>query len=323
MIEKTRMKREAMALLAFSDVDDTLIDHDYVFVLQSTLTQKIIISLYKMLELQNRYLYKMLELQNDICTRCWNCKTDICTRCWNCKTDICTRCWNCKTDIRLGETTFVFDRSGIEEVYNEREHMLQEASELMKETCSTTPAKKKKVENKAKDMIEKTRNEREAMALLAFSDVFVLQSTLTQKIIISLYKMLELQNRYLYQMLELQNRYLYKIPPYQKDDKSKTLRKNGLDYLREKAEISREIRSAELKLEEQKMDNEKEKIANDKARLALESKRLEAEIQEKKHRIELEQKKSEQDVAERKNLSDLIKTQQKLIEALLTKLDNR
>ncbi|CAH2020803.1 unnamed protein product [Acanthoscelides obtectus] len=46
--------------------------------------------------------------------------------------------------------------------------MLQEASELMKETCSTTPAKKKKVENKAKDMIEKTRNEREAMALLAF-----------------------------------------------------------------------------------------------------------------------------------------------------------
>ncbi|CAH2020059.1 unnamed protein product [Acanthoscelides obtectus] len=49
--------------------------------------------------------------------------------------------------------------------------MLQEASELMKETCSTTPAKKKKVENKAKDMIEKTRNEREAMALLAFSDV--------------------------------------------------------------------------------------------------------------------------------------------------------
>ncbi|CAH2021290.1 unnamed protein product [Acanthoscelides obtectus] len=78
-------------------------------------------------------------------------------------------------------------------------------------------------------------------------------------------------------------------PRTKRMNKSKTLRKNGLDYLREKAEISREIRSAELKLEEQKMDNEKEKIANDKARLALESKGL-GRNSRKKHRIELEQR---------------------------------
>ncbi|CAH2021425.1 unnamed protein product [Acanthoscelides obtectus] len=93
-------------------------------------------------------------------------------------------------------------------------------------------SKKKKVENKAKDMIEKTRNEREAMALLAFSDVDDTLIDHDYGVCVTvdvdtennnksvqdvgtanryLYKMLELQNRYLYKMLELQNRYLYKM----------------------------------------------------------------------------------------------------------------
>nr|CAI5862032.1 unnamed protein product [Callosobruchus analis] len=102
-------------------------------------------------------------------------------------------------------------------------------------------------------------------------------------------------------------------------DKSKPMRRNALDYLKEKAERDKEIRLKELALEEVRLDNEQRKLAIEEQKIALETQRLNMEIAERNQKMEIERQRFQNDMDEKKNLTELINSQRKLIDRLLTK----
>nr|CAI5869631.1 unnamed protein product [Callosobruchus analis] len=112
---------------------------------------------------------------------------------------------------------------------------------------------------------------------------------------------------------------VFQGPCRKRTNKSKPMRRNALDYLKEKAERDKEIRLKELALEEVRLDNEQRKLAIEEQKIALETQRLNMEIAERNKKMEIERQRFQNDMDEKKNLTELINSQRKLIDRLLTK----
>nr|CAI5833164.1 unnamed protein product [Callosobruchus analis] len=191
--------------------------------------------------------------------------------------------------------------SGIEEPYSERDHLLQDASDMMKEALTLTPTKKRKLEPVEKQLCEQARQKREADALHAFmaNNSECLAETLKDHDYVpEVSKFVEIELTNLDKDQEeakvvdggstinssMTNRNTAGSsteavkqvlgPCRKRTNKSKPMRRNALDYLKEKAERDKEIRLKELALEEVRLDNEQRKLAIEEQKIALETQRL-------------------------------------------------
>nr|CAI5820514.1 unnamed protein product [Callosobruchus analis] len=229
-------------------------------------------------------------------------------------------------------------KSGIEEPYSERDHLLQDASDMMKEALTLTPTKKRKLEPVEKQLCEQAHQKREADALHAFmaNNSECLAETLKDhNYVPEVSKFVEIELTNLDKDQEeakvvdggstinssMTNRLLLVAAQKlsNKTNKSKSMRRNALDYLKEKAECDKEIRLKELALEEVRLDNEQRKLAIEEQKIALETQRLNMEIAERNQKMEIERQRFQNDMDEKKNLTELINSQRKLIDRLVTK----
>ncbi|XP_074041558.1 uncharacterized protein [Leptinotarsa decemlineata] len=221
-------------------------------------------------------------------------------------------------------------RSGTEEMYTEKDTLLQEISDACAEF--PMPTKKTKVISKEKQVAELGRQTRENIAI----DAFIVNSEdcsgTSGEIIISGEHDYFDPNPNLpsteicvgeVDTLDVIDQNTKSLPTAKKStgpgiarsrqNKSVVLRRNAMEYLKNKNEKEQEIKLRELQLQEQKLKLHERSIE-------IEEKRLQMEIEDRKKKIELEFEKIKCDIKQRSELQAHISAQQTFLDTLLKRL---
>jgi hypothetical protein len=220
-------------------------------------------------------------------------------------------------------------KSGVEEIFSERDNLLQEISDLCKEFKKS---RRPKV-NKLEQIVNLRKQVRDEQALLFSTELqeensvnkteefsFVaevpivqmheeaVEMEITQDIQENINNGNEQNGNLLDQVEETPSVSARKIlmPKRKRYNKSRPLRQNAIQYLSEKNDRELQLKLKELKLQERKV--------------RLEERRLEFEIEEQRKRADSENSRMQLALDQQQNIHDLIKNQQKIIEALISRL---
>jgi hypothetical protein len=220
-------------------------------------------------------------------------------------------------------------KSGVEEIFSERDNLLQEISDLCKEFKKSRRPKVNKVEQ----IVNLGKQVRDEQALLFSTELqeensvnkneqfsFVAEVPIVQmheeavemEITQDRQENINIGNEQngnlLDQVEETPSVSARKIlmPKRKRYNKSRPLRQNAMQYLSEKNGRELQLKLTELELQERKV--------------RLEERRLEFEIEEQRKRADLENSRMQLALDQQQNKHDLIKNQQKIIEALISRL---
>ncbi|XP_072398053.1 uncharacterized protein [Diabrotica undecimpunctata] len=231
-------------------------------------------------------------------------------------------------------------RSGVEEMYSERDKCLQEIADMCADLTLAPPPKKRRAISKEKQIIELGRKMRDN-----HSSVYIESETRDSTQLVEVdhsYVILPehqaeevvVENVVAEEVESMQNtpyipRTLGKAeenkkqimgPVKRRQNKSVLLRTNGLDYLNRKNEKDFNIRARELAIEEKKTELEERRLKLEEEKLRFQEKKWENEHNETKLHREFERQKMKEDLAEKKSTIALIESQTKIIESLLKRL---
>uniref|UniRef100_A0A6P7GEG4 Uncharacterized protein LOC114341348 n=1 Tax=Diabrotica virgifera virgifera TaxID=50390 RepID=A0A6P7GEG4_DIAVI len=110
-------------------------------------------------------------------------------------------------------------------------------------------------------------------------------------------------------------------PARSRQNRSVLIRKNGMDYLKNKHDKQYNLRERELALEEKKVELEDKRLQLEQRKIQLQENKWENEFNERKLKMELELQHIRTQVSQSNNSIALIESQAKVIETLLKRLE--